>query len=192
MADKFLTADSIKAGTTSVSINVSLKATTTGAAITGTVAAGVTASYWRQGGLRTAITVTDLAAVDSAYSSGGQKEVDATNMPGLHRFDVPDAAWATGADWVVVSWKVAGAQAVDVWIALPTRASLAADILATIVETEGSYTVKQALSIMLGVLAGVTSGGGSTLKTPNGVATRVAATINASNERTAMTLTPSA
>jgi hypothetical protein len=192
MSDKFLTEGSIKAGTTSVSLPFMLKATTTSAAITGKVAADYTMSYWRQGGVRVAVTPADLAAVNSAYSSGGVKEVDATNQPGLNRADWPDAAFATGADWVVLSIKCAGAIPVDLVIALPTHATLAADILGTIIETEGSYTVKQALSIMLGVLAGVTSGGGSTLKTPNGVATRVAATINASNERTAMTLTPSA
>jgi hypothetical protein len=79
-------------------------------------------------------------------------------------------------------------------------AALAADaaneirdaILAAVVETEGSYTVKQVQSILLSVLAGVTGTGGTVLKSPNGVATRVTATVNASNERTAMTLTPSA
>jgi hypothetical protein len=48
------------------------------------------------------------------------------------------------------------------------------------------------MSILLSVLAGVTGTGGTVLKSPNGVATRVTATVNASNERTAMTLTPSA
>jgi hypothetical protein len=36
------------------------------------------------------------------------------------------------------------------------------------------------------------SDSGVTIKTPNGVATRVAATVDASSNRTAMTLTPSA
>lgn len=60
-----------------------------------------------------------------------------------------------------------------------------------VVETEGSYTVQQVLSVMFAVLAGQTTSGGNTLQTPNGNATRVAATTNASNERTAMTITPS-
>jgi hypothetical protein len=62
---------------------------------------------------------------------------------------------------------------------------------ATVVETQGSYTVQQAISVMLAALAGVTSSGGATFATPDGVSTRIAATTNASNERTAMTLTPS-
>lgn len=72
------------------------------------------------------------------------------------------------------------------------RTSIAAALKALVVETEGSYTVGQLLSLALAALAGVTSDAGATLKTPNGVATRIAATVNASNERTAMTLTPSA
>jgi len=59
-----------------------------------------------------------------------------------------------------------------------------------IVETQGSYTLDQAFRIILAVLAGVTTTGGSVFKTPNGVSTRVTATVNASDERTAMTLTP--
>lgn len=65
------------------------------------------------------------------------------------------------------------------------------DIMAEVVETQGSYTVQQVLSIALAVLAGQTSNSGNTIETPDGVATRVAATTNGSNERTAMTLTPS-
>lgn len=65
------------------------------------------------------------------------------------------------------------------------------DIMAEVVETQGSYTVQQVLSIVLAVLAGETSGGGATIATPDGVSTRVAATVDASNNRTAMTLTPS-
>jgi len=71
-------------------------------------------------------------------------------------------------------------------------AEIVAAVLAGQVEAEGTYTVQEVLSITLAVLAGVTAAGGATLKTPNGVATRVAATINTSSERTAMTLTPSA
>lgn len=63
-------------------------------------------------------------------------------------------------------------------------------VAGTVVETEGSYTLKQVLSIALAVLAGQTDDAGATIKTPNGAATRVAATLS-SNERTAMTLTPS-
>jgi len=60
-----------------------------------------------------------------------------------------------------------------------------------VVETEGNYTGKQVLSVILAVLAGVTTDNGATFKTPNGVTTRVAAILNDNNERTSQTLTPS-
>lgn len=63
-------------------------------------------------------------------------------------------------------------------------------IAAKVIESQGSYTLQQALSIILAAVAGVTDDSGATIKTPNGSATRIAATLS-SNERTAMTLTPS-
>jgi hypothetical protein len=89
----------------------------------------------------------------------------------------------TGTDGVVVN--AAG-------LATDAVTEIVNAIKAAVVETEGSYTIQQVLSIVLSVLAGVTASGGATLKSPNGVGTRVAATINTSSERTAMTLTPSA
>ena len=93
--------------------------------------------------------------------------------------------------------------AADVWTAAtrtltsnanlndPTAADVAAAVRTIAIESQGNYTLQQSLSIILSVLAGVTSDSGATVSTPNGLATRVAATINASQERTAMTLTPS-
>jgi hypothetical protein len=91
---------------------------------------------------------------------------------------------------------IAGSFAADAINAAALAANAATEIrdaiLSAVVEAEGSYTVQQIMSILLSVLAGVTGTGGTVLKSPNGVATRVTATVNASNERTAMTLTPSA
>src|SRR5689334_3745296 len=101
MSDKF-TGHSIKAGSTSVSIWFSLDALADGSGVSGKVAADLTAYYIRQGGTATSITLSNLAAVNSAYSSGGVKEIDATNMKGLYRLDLPDAALATGADEVAI------------------------------------------------------------------------------------------
>lgn len=95
-------------GATSYSHNVVLRKTSDNTEQTGKASADLTASYWRQGGTRTAISTSDLAAIDSAYSSGGWKEADSTNMPGVYRFDLPNAAIATGADWVIISVKVTG------------------------------------------------------------------------------------
>jgi len=79
----------------------------TGARKTGLVfnTSGLTAYYVRNGGSAAQITLAALAAANSAWSSGGFKEVDATNMPGVYRLDVPDAAFAGGAESVVVTLR---------------------------------------------------------------------------------------
>jgi len=89
----------------------------------------------------------------------------------------------TGTDGVVVN--AAG-------LATDAVTEIVNAIKAAVVEAQGSITLQQALSIILAVLAGVTASAGATIKDPSGTATRVAATINTSSERTAMTLTPSA
>lgn len=60
------------------------------------------ASYARQGAARVAITLATLASASAAHADGGFILVDDTNMPGLYRLDVQDAAFVTGVDQVVV------------------------------------------------------------------------------------------
>lgn len=67
------------------------------------------ASYVRAGAARVAITPATLASASAAHSDGGFVEIDATNTPGLYRFDPPDAAFVTGVDEVVIYAEVAGA-----------------------------------------------------------------------------------
>lgn len=92
---------SILAGATSQSVNVFVRdsSSTTGAGLTGLAynTASLTAYYSHAGAnaTATAITLATLAAVNGAYSSGGFKEIDATNMPGWYRFDIPNACLAT-------------------------------------------------------------------------------------------------
>lgn len=77
-----------------------------------------------------------------------------------------------------------------------TAAAMASDMVdeiwAKVVETAGSYTAQQAMSLVLAVLAGQSTGGGLTFKTPNGASTRVVATVDVSQNRTGITATPSA
>lgn len=79
---------------------------TVGAGLTGLVfnSASLVASYNRTQGVRVAVTLA-TQTVTGAFSSGGFVEVDATNMPGLYRFDPPDAAFATGVDKTVFQLK---------------------------------------------------------------------------------------
>lgn len=135
-----------------------------------------------------AVTIVNGLA-NNVITSASIQDGAITNAKVADDVDVNAKTVSTGA----ISATAFAAGAID-------AASLAADagteianaIKAAVVESQGNYTVQQVLSIVLAVLAGVTSSGGATLKTPNGSATRVAATIDGSNNRTAMTLTPSA
>lgn len=92
---------SILAGATSQSVNVFIQdsSATTGVGLSGLAfnTSSLIAYFTFTGAnaAATAITLATLAAVNSAYSSGGFKEIDATNMKGLYRLDIPNAALAT-------------------------------------------------------------------------------------------------
>ena len=74
--------------------------------------------------------------------------------------------------------------------AAATATDFVDEIWAKICEDQGSYTAQQILSVLLSACAGVTAA--ATFKSPNGVSSRITATLNASEERTAITLAPSA
>jgi len=80
-------------GTTSYSVNIYLT-TTAGVPVAGKAfdTANLIASYFGEKLARVAITLADLAAVTTAWASGGFKEIDATNAPGWYRLDVPNLA----------------------------------------------------------------------------------------------------
>jgi hypothetical protein len=86
----------IAPGSTSQSIELYL-------GVTGLTAStsGLSARYNRT---RTASVDIPLVArtIAQAWTSGGFAEVDSTNMPGVYRLDVPDAALAAGADDVTI------------------------------------------------------------------------------------------
>jgi hypothetical protein len=287
-------------GKTSATVTVCIRHVTTRALLTGLAfnTSGLICSYAIDANARVAVTLATLAAANSAWSSGGFREIDATNMPGMYRFDVPNAALGTG-EGVAFSFTGANAECnfeFDLWgvnpqnatrmgmtafpdvvtgnagavitagtgtaqlsvtsglaqadmaqisadataannleamfdgtgynasasaigtaaavttisnggiaaasfaanaidagaLAATATAEITAAIKALVVESAGSYTVGQVLSILLAQAAGVTSNGGATFKTPNGASDRIVGTVNGSNERTAITLTPSA
>ena len=100
----------IQANSTSHSeyIFIQNSTSTTGAGLTGLVfnSASLTAYYAVERGAATAITLVTLASATAAWSSGGFVAVDGTNMPGLYRFDVPNALFSVaGTKNVVVMLK---------------------------------------------------------------------------------------
>ena len=86
----------IAPGSTSQSIELYLGATGLTASTS-----GLSARYNRT---RTASVSIPLVArtIAQAWTSGGFAEVDSTNMPGVYRVDIPDAAVAAGADDVTI------------------------------------------------------------------------------------------
>lgn len=105
----------IKKGATSQSIYFDIldNTSSTGGRKTGLAynTSSLLAYYVRNGASPVAITLATLAAANSNWSSGGFKEVDSTNMPGIYRLDVPDAAFVSGVDSVVITLQGAAGMA---------------------------------------------------------------------------------
>jgi len=98
----------IAKGTTSkrLSLFIQDSSSTTGAGLTGLLfnTASLTAYYYREGAA-SATSITLATATVGTYTSGGFKEIDATNMPGFYFFCPPDAALASGANSVSILLK---------------------------------------------------------------------------------------
>lgn len=96
----------IKKGTTDVSVELRIVDSTDGAPETGVVwnTAGIDLQYRRDGAASTAITEATLAALTTAHTDGGFLHIG----NGIYRFDLPDAACASGVDKVVVHGTVTG------------------------------------------------------------------------------------
>ena len=94
--DRQASAITVAPASTSQSIELYLGATGLTAST-----AGLSARYNRT---RTASVSIPLVArtINQAWTSGGFAEVDATNMPGVYRLDLPDAALAAGASDVTI------------------------------------------------------------------------------------------
>lgn len=98
----------ITQGTTSLLVDVFIQDSTQtdGRGLTGLVynTASLTAYYHRNlGGFPVAITLVTMTV--GTWVSGGFKEVDATNMPGVYQLGLPDAALVTASDSVSVLLK---------------------------------------------------------------------------------------
>lgn len=109
----------IAPGSTSRSITVYAYDATTGLPYS-TAAyndAGI-ALWYRRGvtGAKTAITPANLSALTDAYSSGGFKAI----AENAYRLDVPDAAWASGADMVVIGGSATAWKLIPIEVALET------------------------------------------------------------------------
>lgn len=79
---------------------------TDGSGLTGLAynSAGLTAYYIRQGDAA-ATQITLANATVGTWTSGGFKEVDSTNLPGVYELGLPNAVVASGARSVLVMLK---------------------------------------------------------------------------------------
>ena len=78
-----------------------------GSGLTGLVynTSGLTCYYWRGDAGNTGGTAVSLAtATLGTFTSGGFVEKDSTNLPGEYEFGIPNAALASGAQWVVIGF----------------------------------------------------------------------------------------
>lgn len=97
----------IKVGTTSkrLVIFVPDSSSTVGAGLTGltNASSGLAWYYWREDtGNAGGTSVSPVSATRGTFTSGGFKEIDATNLPGFYEIGVPDAVLASGATWAVM------------------------------------------------------------------------------------------
>jgi len=93
----------IKKGSTDVSRYVMLRDSTAGTPETGYTITSLDLQYTRNQSTPAAkVDATALAATNTAHTDNYAIQVDATSSPGLYRIDWPDAAFATGADKVLL------------------------------------------------------------------------------------------
>ena len=97
---------SVKKGSTSrvEYVFIGDNASASGAGLTGLVfnSSGLVSHYLRPAGIATTISLV-TQTVTGSYTSGGFVEVDSLRMPGIYRFDIPNAVFASGVDKAVVS-----------------------------------------------------------------------------------------
>lgn len=100
----------IKKGSTSkrMAIFIADSSSTTGAGLAALAynTSGLVWYYWREDAGNAGGTAVTLAtATRGTWTSGGFKEIDATNLPGWYEIGIPDAVLASGAYWAVMMLK---------------------------------------------------------------------------------------
>jgi hypothetical protein len=204
------------AGSTSVIETVFLQDSTSNVGAGKTALAyntsGLTCYYKRSNGTAAvSVTLANITTLGT-FVSGGFKLIDDTNMPGLYEFHPPNAALASGAKWVTFYFQgvsglvprpikvrlmsvdpdsannfITGVGAVT----LPTASDNATAYLDAANAIETGLTPRQSMRLMTAMAAGKLSGVGTgtiTIRNTADTKNRIVATIDGSNNRTAVTL----
>lgn len=98
----------VKKGSVDVITYFNLVDSAAGTPETGLTITNIDATYTRAQAAAVKNDLTALAATTTAHTDNKGIEVDATNAPGLYRVDFPDAAFATGADRVILTVTCSG------------------------------------------------------------------------------------
>jgi hypothetical protein len=133
----------IKKGTSSKLIQIFILDTSQedGSGLTGLVynSAGLTAYYIREGSASTTVISLVTAAIGT-WTSGGFKEVDATNMPGVYEIGIPNACIASGTEQVIIFLKGA-AKMVNLPLEIQLRDNTEKDLSDNIVNVKNLLTM---------------------------------------------------
>lgn len=152
--------------------------------------AGIAVEYYRPGASAVTAITPVTQTVSGAHTDGGLVHIG----KGVIRLDLPDAACAAGVNEVFVSVAATGMKTLtllielvdaDVSLAPSTPAEIAAEVLGTAVE--GAVTVKHSLQISNAALGGKSTNGGKTYRDLADSKDRLAATVDGSKNRTAVT-----
>jgi hypothetical protein len=144
--------DIVTKGSTDRSVRVKIIDSTDGTPETGVVfnTAGIDLWYRRELAARVAITEATLAALTTAHTDGGFLHIS----DGVYRLDLPDAAFATGANYVEFGGTVTGMVVIGGVVRLVDVNLEVANIPANVVQISGDSTAADNLETAFDDTAG--------------------------------------
>lgn len=190
-------------GSTDVTTYFAMRLAADGTNATGLTISDFDLQYVRSGATPAAkADAVALAATNTAHTDNRGIEIDATDQPGLYRFDWPDAAFAAGVREVILSVKHTSCftehlrvEIDPVGLALtaydaPTADEVADALLDRTAGVETGLTPRQFFRLATAVLFGKASGldGATAVYRDFGdTKDRISATVDADGNRTAVT-----
>lgn len=132
----------IKKGSVDKSVYLRIIDSTDGTPETGVVynTSGIDLWYRREGAALVSITEATLASLTTAHTDGGFLHI----ANGVYRLDLPDAAWATGANSVVICGTVTG--------------MIVKEVVVQLVDFDPNDTVRLGLTALPNAIAAATGG----------------------------------
>ena len=179
----------IAPGSTSQSIELYLGATGLTASTS-----GLSARYNRSRTASVAITLV-ARTIAQAWTAGGFAEVDATNMPGVYRLDLPDAALAVGAsDVTIVVRGASGTNGAVLTVTLSSGGLTAAQTASAVWDaTASAYNTAGSMGEAGQKLTGYSLASSQTFSTTGAVGSVTGAvTVGTNNDKTGYALSTAA